>query len=730
LTARRPAASETELLAAVVASVSDAVVTTDEHAGITYMNDAAEQLFGVRCEDVCGQSTIATFVDDLDQPRARDFARRLYQGETMPTDLQLRLRRSDGTGFDGELNAFVVRDNGATVLGLAAIIRDVTARVAAEAESETLRAVVESASEGIVCVDTAGLIQFFSPSAERIYGYRAEEVLGQPIRMLIAEQRHPFLAAFSEQVRAGESLRQITVARRKDGSHSEILVSAGPMRHGTKDIQGFVITVLDISERRSTQRLLDLVIEHAPMVVAVKDREGRYRLFNRNGAESLGFDEQSVLGRTDAELFDADTAARFTAGDREVMERGLPITFQEELEVPVGTRYFVTTKFPLLDATGEVDGVGLLSADVTAIRQAESDRARLAALVQSAPDAIIAQDRDGRIATWNPGAEVMFGLPAEEAIGRDGAELTVPVCERERFWVDFEQVRGGRTLTKRCSRVRADGSVFPVRVSAAPVRMLDGAWSGTLSMIRDITDLVAAEAELAARAAQLERSNADLERFAYAASHDLQEPLQSIKLSAGAVIDAAAERLDADERELLTHIDTAASRLSDQIRGLLQVARVALGEAPEERVAVDVTLQDALDALRAAAHHAGAQIDVQRPLPDAIVPRAEVALVLQNLIANGIKYAREGVRPHVTITGTIGDDALELRVADNGIGLSDADRERVFDLFERARPDVPGTGLGLATAQRMMERHGGTITVTSPGPGQGSEFTVWLPLKR
>jgi signal transduction histidine kinase len=278
--------------------------------------------------------------------------------------------------------------------------------------------------------------------------------------------------------------------------------------------------------------------------------------------------------------------------------------------------------------------------------------------------------------------------------------------------------------------MRVDGSVFPARVSAAPVRMLDGAWSGTLSMIRDITDLVAAEAELEARAAQLERSNADLERFAYAASHDLQEPLQSIKLSAGAVIDAAAERLDDDERELLTHIDTAASRLSGQIRGLLQVARVALGEAPEERVAVDIALQDALDSVRAAAHHADAGIDVHRPLPDVLVPRTEVALVLQNLIANGIKYVPAGVQPRVTVAGMIGDDALELRVADNGIGLSDADRARVFDVFERGDADVPGTGLGLATAQRMMERHGGTITATSPGPGQGSEFTVWLPLKR
>ena len=118
----------------------------------------------------------------------------------------------------------------------------------------------------------------------------------------------------------------------------------------------------------------------------------------------------------------------------------------------------------------------------------------------------------------------------------------------------------------------------------APLKLLDGSWHGTLAMIRDITDLVQAESELRDRAALLERSNADLERFAYAASHDLQEPLNSIRLSAGAVIEAAQRRLDADERELMEHIDAAAARLSGQVRGLMEVAQVAIGRDAGERV--------------------------------------------------------------------------------------------------------------------------------------------------
>jgi PAS domain S-box-containing protein len=718
-------AAETRLLAAVVASVSDAVVTTDEESAVVYMNAAAEALFGVRCEDVVGDSAIEAFVHPGDRSRARACMAQLVDGGSLPAGLYARLQRADGSVFDGELGLFAVRDSDGAMLGLAGVVRDITRQRAEQADAATLRAVLEAAAEAIIGIDIHGVVLQFSPSAERLYGYRAEEVVGRDVSLLLASERRPRLGALLAHLASGEPVRRDSLARRKDGSHLEVEFRARPMVDIAGVVRGAAITILDISERRRTQRLLDRIVEHSPAVISVKDLNGRYRLFNPSGAAAIGLDASQLLGRTDGELFDKEIAQAFVEGDRQVIECGEPMTFENQL----GGRYFVSTKFPIRGVADAIVGIGIVAADVTELRRAESDRARLAALVQAAPDAIIAQDREGRIATWNPGAEAMFGIPAEEAIGRDFAETIVPSCERERFVIDREAVRAGQTITKRVSHMRGDGSVFPARVSSAPVAMIDGLWSGTLCMIRDITDMAAAEAELAARATQLERSNADLERFAYAASHDLQEPLQSIKLSAGAVIEAASERLDDDERELLAHIDAAASRLSGQIRGLMEVARVALGGGPEERAPVEVAVQDALDALRAAAQRAKAQIDVHRPLPDALVPRTELSLVLQNLIANGIKYHRRDVPPRVTVSGSISENHVEVRVADNGVGLNAIDRARVFGIFERADSDVPGTGMGLATAQRMIERHGGSISVASAGPGRGSEFTIWLPLR-
>jgi PAS domain S-box-containing protein len=680
----------------------------------------------MRSADVAGRRASDAFMHPDERARARGWALRLAAGERLPPGLQARLVRGDGTTFAGRLDLFPVRDDTGELVGLAGVVRDIMERRSADAASASLRAVVASAAEAIIRVDVHGCVDLFSPAAERMYGYAADEVIGRPLGLLVSESRRAGIADVLARARAGEAVRGETLSRRSDGADFEVEFSAQPMIDAGGNNRGTAITVLDVSERRRTQRLLDRIVEHAPSLISVKDLAGRYRLFSRRGAQELGLDPDAVLGRTDAELFDAETAAAFLEGDRRVLAGGEPITLSETMPGRDGPRHILTTKFPITGADGIIEGVGLIVADVTDLRRAEADRALLAALVQSAPEAIVAQDAKGRILSWNPGAEAMFGLTAEEAIGRDYAETLVPESDRDTFHSLRGEVRVGQVVSMRSPRRRADGSVFPASISAAPVK-LDGSW-GTLAMIRDVTDLVAAEVELEARAAQLEHSNADLERFAYAASHDLQEPLMSIKLSAGALIEAAGERLDADERELLAHIDAAATRLSEQVRGLMQVAQVALGDVPEERVPLDTAVTEACDALRAAAQAAGARVDVPQPLPDVPVPRAEMSLVLQNLLGNGIKYHRPGVPRCVTLTAASRGTHVEVRVADNGVGLSAEDRARVFGLFERVQPGVPGTGMGLAVARRMVERHGGTIAVSSAGPGLGSEFTVRLPL--
>jgi PAS domain S-box-containing protein len=730
---RRRAQPDPKTLAAVLARVSDAVLTTDRDLNVEYLNHAAERLFEVRLQDVAGCPALDLFVHPDTRAEARGWARRVIAGVPLAPRLA-KLQRCDGSVFDGELSLFPVPDPLGARVRAGFVVRDVTDRLAAERRAATLHSVVSAAGEGIVGVDERGDIAFFSPAAERIYGWQQAEVVGRPTTILAPEHQRGDVAAIGDELRAGHAVRGEMSALRKDGSELEVYLTASPIPGPGGRYAGATLIVGDLSARRRAEReahrsreLLQRVIDNAPNVIVFKDVEGRCVLINERGSQDLhGRAPADVIGCRDDDLFPAPYADELRAQDEAVLEAGEPLTFEHELPTATGeVRTFLTTRFPLAGPAGEPNGVGAMKVDVTEIRRAREAALQFAALVQSAPDAILTVDPDGRIATWNPGATAMFGLTAEEAIGRSYEETLVPPGDREP--TRARRADPGKTLLFRAPRMRADGSVFPAQLSVAPLTGADGELTGVLAIVRDITDLVDAERELRERAEQLERSNMDLERFAYAASHDLQEPLVTMKLAASAVAVSAGERLDADERALLAQIDDGATRLSAQIRGLMDSARVALDSVQAEPVPLETAVQDALDALRAGAEAADAHIEVRRPLPTATVPRPVVSLVMQNLIANAIKYRRPDVPPHIVVAGARVDGKVEVSVSDNGIGLAEGDRQRIFRVFARAQTGVPGTGMGLAIVRRMLERHGGTVVAESPGPGRGSRFIVRLP---
>jgi PAS domain S-box-containing protein len=463
-------------------------------------------------------------------------------------------------------------------------------------------------------------------------------------------------------------------------------------------------------------------------VICFKEPDGRWRMVNRRGSEVLGRSPARILGRRDADIFPPDFAERSREEDRQVQRRGQPMTFETDLPLPGGgSALYVVTKFPVTGADGTPDGIGMIASDISEIRRGEADRKRLGAIVQSAWDAIIAKDTEGRITTWNPSAERMFGLPEEQALGRMYEDVAVAPEEQDLYRELYARVRAGATVEVRMSGRRADGTLFPTAVSAAPLAAPDGSYTGIVATVRDISARVEAELALRERAAQLERSNADLEAFAYAASHDLQEPLRSINLSAEVLLRATAERLDDDERMLLSEVEAAAARMADQVGALMEVARVSLGRAPEEPVPAALALDDAIGALVAAIHESGAQIELTSQLPSTMMPRVELALVLQNVLANAIKYRRPDLPPQIRVSGSEGEEHVEIRIADNGIGMSRRDLAHIFSIFGRAQEGVPGTGMGLAVTRRVLGRRGGSISATSPGIGQGSEFILTLP---
>jgi PAS domain S-box-containing protein len=236
-----------------------------------------------------------------------------------------------------------------------------------------------------------------------------------------------------------------------------------------------------------------------------------------------------------------------------------------------------------------------------------------------------------------------------------------------------------------------------------------------------------AESELADRVDELARSNEELERFAYVASHDLQEPLRTVTSYTQLLVQRMPDQGDADTREFMTFLTDAVRRMRDLIEGLLSYSRVAREEHPLERSDVNEILNTALGNLRGSIADSGAVVHAD-PLPTLFVNPQQMAQLFQNLIGNAIKF-RGKAPPEIRIRAQRTEGEWQVSVSDNGIGIDPQYAEKIFILFQRlhTRDTYPGSGLGLAICKKIVERHGGRIWVESGKPGSIFRFT--LPAK-
>ncbi len=238
------------------------------------------------------------------------------------------------------------------------------------------------------------------------------------------------------------------------------------------------------------------------------------------------------------------------------------------------------------------------------------------------------------------------------------------------------------------------------------------------------------EKELALRTSKLEASNLELQQFASIASHDLQEPLRKITAFGDRLAAHAREALDEKSKDYLERMQSAAGRMKQLIEDLLNYSRVTTQAMPFEAVSLDDLIGETLVMLELRIAETGGQVEIAGKLPAVHGDRSQLRQLIQNLLSNALKYHRHDLPPRIIISGQeLAEGLAEITVTDNGIGFDEKYLDRIFLPFQRlhTREEYEGTGIGLAISQKIVHRHGGTITGRSQ-PGAGSSFIITLPM--
>jgi PAS domain S-box-containing protein len=448
--------------------------------------------------------------------------------------------------------------------------------------------------------------------------------------------------------------------------------------------------------------------------------------------------EQLALQKSEREQLENTLKALSAEIDKKVEERTLRLTssqaqLQKELNDRRQAERVMTQQAKELERSKDV-----LELHVQArTQELQKLQRRYESILNSAGEGIYGLDLQGRTTFVNPATAKITGWKVEELVGKSEGE----VFHRSAFadTASEKEITGEQADHKLF--FRKDGSSFPAEYVRTPIKEKDRE-IGAVVIFKDITERRRAEEAINRKAAELARSNAELEQFAYVASHDLQEPLRKIQ-AFGDRLKTKCDAVNLQEgRDYLERMQSAAARMQTLINDLLTFSRVISASQPFVPVELNAVIKGVLSDLEVRIEQTKAKVQVG-DLPTIEADALQMRQLLQNLIGNALKFQPPDAQPIINVQGRIlkepfagspGEDAYaeqcELTIQDNGIGFDEKYLEKIFAVFQRlhGRNEYEGTGVGLAVCRRITDRHGGTITAKSK-PGQGAMFIITLPVR-
>ncbi|MEP6568275.1 MAG: PAS domain S-box protein [Acidobacteriota bacterium] len=631
----------------------------------------------------------------------------------------------------------------------------VRARDLSQEALRRLGAIVESSDDAIISKDLNAIINSWNKGAERIFGFSAAEVIGQPVTILIPPERHNEESKILERIKLGQRIDHFeTVRRCKDGTLIDVSLTVSPIKDEQGQIIGASKIARDITERKKAHERLQRALDFDETVMSSMD-EGLYTVDTRGCLTYMNMAAQRLFGWSFDEIVgqymhdvthhthpDGTPFPREECTSLEVLREGTTLTEHQDFFIRKdGTFFDVVYSSSVLRTGDEITGIVVVFRDITERKRAEEEIRFQARLLDAVEQAVIATDLNGTVIFWNSYAETLYGWPAAEALGANILELTPSPALKEQAEEILTSLKSGHSWSGEFEVQRRDGTFFPAMVTDSPIINVKGELIGFVGVSTDNTLRRRVEEErenllLRERAARAESEAANRlkDEFLATLSHELRNPL-NVVIGYSEILrrsnDTQNHSFVIKAAETIRRNALAQSQL---VSDLLDLSRLQMGKLSLDRqpVSMSTVITEAVETVDADLRAKGIslQVDLAEEILMVEGDAIRLAQIAWNLLNNAAKFTPANGEVSVTLQQE-GAQA-KLVVSDSGQGIAAEFLPHVFEIFRQEDASIArrqgGMGIGLALVKQLTELHDGRVQADSPGVDRGASFSVWIPL--